>query len=30
MNSMDKVSTENKVEDCDVIFDQYCTLLIVL
>ena len=26
MNSVDKVSTENKVEDCDVTFDQYCTL----
>ena len=25
MNSLDMVSTENKVEDCDVAFDQYCT-----
>ena len=30
MNCVDTVSTENDVEDCDVTFEQYCTLLIIL
>ena len=30
MNDLDMVSTGNKVEDFDVTFDQYCTLLIIL
>ena len=30
MNCVDEVSTENKVEDCDVTFDQYRILLIIL